>query len=121
MWVLSLGWEDTLEKNGYPSQWSCLDSPMDRRASPWVTKSWTQLRDLHFHSTSVEIGREVQSLSYATHTHTHTSEQRSINDIPNSHLELKFTLIVMLTHHVFCYTVEKTRGHTRSSDSDALC
>ena len=29
-WVLSLGWEDPLEKgNGNPLQYSCLENPMD--------------------------------------------------------------------------------------------
>ena len=31
--VRSLGWQDPLEKeNGYPLQYSCLESPMDRGA-----------------------------------------------------------------------------------------
>ena len=44
------------EGKGYPLQCSCLENPMDRGA--WwvtvhgVTKSWTQLSDLHFHFTS---------------------------------------------------------------------
>ena len=49
------------EGNGNPLQYSCLENFMDRRA--WqqalihrITKSWTQLSDLHTH----------------THTHTHT-------------------------------------------------
>ena len=30
-WVLSLGWEDPLEKGtGYPLQYSCLENSMDR-------------------------------------------------------------------------------------------
>ena len=46
-WVRSLGWEDPLEGNGNPLQYSCLENPMDRGA--WwatvhgVTKSQTQL------------------------------------------------------------------------------
>ena len=28
--VQSLGWEDPLEDNGYPLQYSCLENPMDR-------------------------------------------------------------------------------------------
>ena len=28
--VLSLGWEDPGEENGYPLQYSCLENPMDR-------------------------------------------------------------------------------------------
>ena len=33
-WVLSLGWEDPLEKgNGNLLQYSCLENPMDR--GPW--------------------------------------------------------------------------------------
>ena len=62
-WVLSVGWEDLLEKgiaspgegNGNPLQYSCLENPMDRE--DWwaivhrVAKSQTQLRDftsLHY-------------------------------------------------------------------------
>ena len=42
------------EGNGYPLQYSCLENSMDRGA--WqvtvhgITKSWTQLRDWHWHS-----------------------------------------------------------------------
>ena len=35
-WVQSLGWEDTLEKGGYPLQYSCLENPMDPGAW-WAT------------------------------------------------------------------------------------
>ena len=51
-WVLSLGWEDPLEKGtGYPLQYSCLENPMDRGAW-WATvhgstKSWTRLSDFY--------------------------------------------------------------------------
>ena len=48
--VRSLGWEDSPgEGNGYPLQYSCLESPMDRGA--WRAtvhgdaRSWTQLSD----------------------------------------------------------------------------
>ena len=44
-WARSLGSKDTLEKNGYSLQYSCLENPMDREAwwatVPGVTKSWT--------------------------------------------------------------------------------
>ena len=52
-WVQSLVWEDPLEGNSNPLQYSCLENPTDRRA--WqatvhgVTKSWTQLSDFHVH------------------------------------------------------------------------
>jgi len=55
-WVLSLGWEDPLEKGtGYPLHYSCLENSMDR--GTWratihgSTKSRTCLSDfsLHFH------------------------------------------------------------------------
>ena len=55
MWetqVLSLGWEDPGEENGYPLQYSCLENSTGRGA--WwsivhgVTKSWTLLNNLHF-------------------------------------------------------------------------
>ena len=45
--VLSLGGEDTLEENGNPHQYSCLEKSMDRGAwwatVPGVAKSRTQL------------------------------------------------------------------------------
>ena len=31
-WVGSLGWEDPVEGNGYPLQYSCLENSMGRRA-----------------------------------------------------------------------------------------
>ena len=42
------------EGNGYPLWYSCLENPVDRGAW-WATvlgvaKSWTRLRDFHFHS-----------------------------------------------------------------------
>ena len=48
-WVQSLGWEDALEGNCYPLQYSGLKNPMDRGAW-WATvhrvaKSRTQLSD----------------------------------------------------------------------------
>ena len=48
-WVQFLGWEDPLEGNGNPLQYSCLENPMDRGAW-WATvhgvaKSWTRLSD----------------------------------------------------------------------------
>ena len=46
-WVQFLGWEDPLEGNGNPLQYSCLGNPIDRgtwRAIVFgVTKSWTQM------------------------------------------------------------------------------
>ena len=33
IWVRSLGWEDTLEGNGNPLQYSCLENSIDR--GPW--------------------------------------------------------------------------------------
>ena len=42
-WVLSLGWEETLEK-GKSTHFSILAWRI-----PWVEKSWTRLSDFHFH------------------------------------------------------------------------
>ena len=46
MWVRFLGWEDPLEKDDNPFQYSCLENPMDRGAR-WeqaavlvVAESW---------------------------------------------------------------------------------
>ena len=49
--VQSLGWEDPLDGNDYPLQYSCLENLMDRGAW-WATvhgisKSWTQLSDCY--------------------------------------------------------------------------
>ena len=47
-WVLSLGWEDSLEKGtAYPIQYSGLENSMDRRVHG-VAKSQTWLSDFHF-------------------------------------------------------------------------
>ena len=46
-WILSLGWEDPLEKGtGYPLQYSGLENSMDYIVHG-VTKSWTQLGKFH--------------------------------------------------------------------------
>ena len=48
-WVLSLGWEDPLEKvNSYPLQHSGLQNSMDCLVHG-VSNSRTQLSDFHFH------------------------------------------------------------------------
>ena len=52
-WLRSLVGEDPLEKEWQPTPDSCLETPMDRGAG-WVTvhgvtKSQTQLNDLHTH------------------------------------------------------------------------
>ena len=47
--VRSLGWEDPLDGNDYPLQYSCLENLMDRGAwwaiAHGISKSWTQLSD----------------------------------------------------------------------------
>ena len=51
-WLRSLGWEDPLEKEkATPLQDSGLENSMDCIVHG-VTKSWTQLSDLHFHTLS---------------------------------------------------------------------
>ena len=53
-WVRSLGWEDSLEEDGNPLQYSCLENPMDRW--DWlatvhrVAKSQTQMKWLSVHA-----------------------------------------------------------------------
>ena len=47
-WVWSLGWENPLEKKGYPLQYFGLDNSMDCIVCG-VTKSPTGLSDFHFH------------------------------------------------------------------------
>ena len=51
-WVLSLGWEDPLEKGkaGYPMQYSGLENSIDCIVRG-VAKSHILLRDFHFHFT----------------------------------------------------------------------
>ena len=52
-------WRSIGEGNGYPLQYSCLENSMDRGA--WratvhgVAKSWTQLSDYHFTSSSSQL------------------------------------------------------------------
>ena len=58
MWetcVQSLGWEDPLEKGK-----ATLSSIVAWRI-PWVTKSWTQLSDFHFHT--YFISRSLQEVN----------------------------------------------------------
>ena len=110
------------KENGYPFQWSCLDNTLDRRATidgsqrvrrNWETYTFTRPQLKSQEKYKVCLLPNAMRLWTQTHRHTHTSKQRSINDIHNSHLEFKFSVTVMLTHHIFLYTVEKTRGHTR--------
>ena len=50
-WVRSLGWEDPLEKGkAKPLQYSGLENSMETVHG--VSKSQTQLSDIHFHFTS---------------------------------------------------------------------
>ena len=68
-WVQSLGQEDPPgEGNGYPLQYSCLETSMDSGA--WqttvhgVAKSWTRLSDEHL--TCATLGRVLTSLSFSS-------------------------------------------------------
>ena len=47
-WVRSLGWEDPLERKGYPLQYSGLENSMDCIVHG-VAKSQTRLSNFHFH------------------------------------------------------------------------
>ena len=47
-WVWSLGWEDPLENERLPLQYSGLENSMDCIVHG-VAKSWTQLSNFHFH------------------------------------------------------------------------
>ena len=48
-WVQSLDWEDPWEKGmAYPLLYSGLENSMDYIIHG-ITKSWTQLREFHFH------------------------------------------------------------------------
>ena len=55
-WAQSLGWEDALEGNRYPLQYSGLKNPMERGA--WqatvhgVPNSWTPLSNFHLQTSS---------------------------------------------------------------------
>ena len=46
IWVRSLGWEDPLEKNSYPLQYSGLENSMDGIVHR-VAKNWTRLTNFH--------------------------------------------------------------------------
>ena len=46
IWVRSLGWEDPLEKNSYPLQYSGLENSMDGIVHT-VAKNWTRLTNFH--------------------------------------------------------------------------
>ena len=58
------------ERNGNPLQYSCLENPMDRRASQaivhGVTKSWTWLRDEHFCFTRYVSIKQVKIITDRT-------------------------------------------------------
>ena len=63
--VLSLGWEDTLQKEiffpGIALQYSCLENPVDDRAWQatvhWVAKSQTQQSDFTLEITAVKADK----------------------------------------------------------------
>ena len=52
-------------------QYSCLENPMDRGV--WVTKSWTQLKQLSMYAVP------SHNLLTPTHTHTHTHFSQVLN------------------------------------------
>ena len=57
-WVRSLGWEDSPgEGKGYPLQYSGLEISMDYIVNG-IAKSWTQLSDVHFHFSWLNLGVE---------------------------------------------------------------
>ena len=71
--VLSLGWEDPLEKEGSGTlpQSSCLENHMDGgawwAAVHWVAKSWTRLSNFtftfHFHALEKEMATHSSVLA----------------------------------------------------------
>ena len=54
MWVRSLGQEDPLDREWQPTPVFLPEKSHGQRSlvgySPWVAKSWTQLRDEHTHT-----------------------------------------------------------------------
>ena len=52
------------ERNGYPFQYFCLENPQGHKRlagySPWVTKSWTQLNNLHLQEISCPPGNKIK-------------------------------------------------------------
>ena len=69
IWLLSLGWKDSLRGgNGHPFQYCCLENTMDRGA--WrvtvqrVIKGWTQLGNWA-HTLIVRISANFISLLYS--------------------------------------------------------
>ena len=70
--VHSLGWEDPLEEGMQPTQYSCLENPMDREvwwaAVHGVAKSWTRLSNFtltfHFHALEKEMATHSSDLAW---------------------------------------------------------
>ena len=64
--VQFLGWEDPLEKEMAPLQYSFLENPMDggawQAADHRVANRWTQLRDFSF--TFIFQGRGIKDLCH---------------------------------------------------------
>ena len=74
-WVQSLGWRDSLEENGNPLQYSCLENPLDRRAWWAITHGVIVRHDwetnTHNAHTSDQISHSVVSDSLRPHESQH--------------------------------------------------
>ena len=75
-WVRSLGWEDPLQK-GIPLQYSGLENSTDCRVRG-VTKSRTQLSDLHW-----EV-RASQAASVVKNLPVDAGDERDLGSVPGS-------------------------------------
>ena len=77
-WVQSLGWEDPLEKErlSTPVFWP---GEFHGLCSLWVTMSWTQLSDLHFHFQFQDVILDVFMYVYIMKYHIMKYHHNQVN------------------------------------------
>ena len=70
--VRSLGWEDPVDGNDYPLQYSCLENLMDRGAwwdiAHGISKSWTQLSDCYQLEKGIFYNKKRDTLQPASYS-----------------------------------------------------
>ena len=97
-WVRSLGWEDPLEKKGFPLQYSGLENSMDHIVHG-VTRSWTLLSNIH-----IELYLQITSsvLSHQWIDFTQRVKIRiGVKNLPNFplHLDLLVLITIFFWNH----------------------